>query len=200
MSDNWNIKGNYFESCTCGFVCPCIFLKPPTEGYCEAFVAWNIEKGHMDDTDLSGLKVAAWLHAPGLLTEGGWKLALYIDENANETQKESIGKIYGGEVGGHPAVIASLVGEVMGVHSAAINIVYEEKRKVLEVKGVGHVKMNAMDGEDGGLVKVSNHPLAVSPANPVIIHESESLEYNDHGKNWRQSGTVGLAAPFEYKP
>ena len=200
MSENWIIKGRYFESCTCDIVCPCIFLQPPSKGFCEAFVGWQIDGGHKDDTDLSGLHVAAWLHAPGLLTDGGWKLALYIDEKANDTQKDALTKIYGGEVGGHPAVIASLVGEVMGVHSAAISFSYEDKRKELVIQGVGEVKMDAIEGEDGGAVKVSNHPLAVSPGQPVVIHKSEHLEYNDYGKNWTQSGTVGLSAPFEYKP
>ena len=199
MAD-WKLEGKYFESCTCDLVCPCIFLQPPTQGYCEAFVCWQIEKGHMDATDLSGLKVAAWLHAPGLLTDGGWKLALYIDKNANDNQADALKKLYGGEAGGHLAVIASLVGEVMGVHSANIEIDMGAKRKELRVEGVGSVKMDAVEGEDGGDVLVSNHPLAVAPGFPIVVHKSEKLEYSDHGKQWEQSGTVGLAAQFSYQP
>ena len=90
MSENWKIKGQYFESCTCDLVCPCIFLAPPTKGYCEALVGWHIEKGHLDGVELNDLKVSAWLHAPSALTDGGWKLALYIDERASEEQKDAI--------------------------------------------------------------------------------------------------------------
>ena len=71
----------------------------------------------MGDVNLDGLSVAAWLHSPGELTGGGWRLALYIDERANEAQTAALTKIYGGEVGGHPAVLAGLVGELMGVKS-----------------------------------------------------------------------------------
>lgn len=199
MAD-WKLEGKYFESCTCDLVCPCIFLMPPSKGFCEAFVCWDIAKGHKDGTDLSGLKVAAWLHAPGLLTDGGWKLALYIDKNADDSQKEALTQIYGGDVGGHPAVIASLVGEVIGVHSAGIDIKMDPKRKELTVEGAGYIKMDALEGEDGGDVTVKNHPLAVAPGYPIIVHKSEKLEYNDHGKQWEQSGTVGLAADFTYQP
>ena len=64
MSENWSVKGNYFESCNCDLVCPCIFLEAPTEGFCEAQVGWSIEEGHLDGVDLSGRKVGVWLHAP----------------------------------------------------------------------------------------------------------------------------------------
>lgn len=199
MSD-WKLEGKYFESCTCDLVCPCIFLAPPTKGFCEAFVCWDIHKGHMGDNDLSGMKVAAWLHAPGSLTDGNWRLALYIDKNADAGQKDALTKIYGGDAGGHPAVIAGLVGEVMGVHSANITINMGAKRKELKVEGVGSVAMDALEGEDGGDVTVNNHPLAVAPGFPIIVHKSEKLVYNDHGQQWEQSGTVGLAANFAYQP
>ncbi len=61
MSENWSVKGNYFESCNCDLVCPCIFLEEPTEGFCEAQVGWSIEEGHLDGVDLSGRKVGVCL-------------------------------------------------------------------------------------------------------------------------------------------
>ena len=90
MSDNWKITGQYFESCNCDLVCPCIFLAPPTEGFCEAFVGWHIEEGHLDGVQLNDIKVSAWLHSPGSLTDGNWKLALYIDDRATEEQKNAV--------------------------------------------------------------------------------------------------------------
>jgi len=49
---NWKVEGTYFESCNCENVCPCIFLKDPTAGFCEAIVGWNIENGHLEVVDL----------------------------------------------------------------------------------------------------------------------------------------------------
>ena len=77
-SDNWSIKGNYFESCTCDLICPCIVLKPPTTGTCTALLGWHIDEGHLDDLEINDLNVSMFLEAPGLLTEGGFKVALYV--------------------------------------------------------------------------------------------------------------------------
>ena len=197
---DWSLKGNYFESCTCDLVCPCIFLMPPTLGYCEALVGWHIENGHMNGTQLNGLNVAVWLHSPGSLTEGNWRLALYIDDQADDEQKDALTKIYGGEVGGHPAVLAGFVSDLMGVKSVPIEYREEGKKHHLVIKGIAENEMYSIDGEDGGDVKVDNHPLAVSPGFPLTVSRSKTVTYTDHGIDWSQSETVGLAAPFAYQP
>jgi len=199
MSNNWKIEGNYFESCTCDVVCPCIFLKSPTKGHCTALVGWAIEKGHLDNTDLAGLNVGIYLHAPGDLTDGGWRIALYIDDRASAEQKAALEKIYGGEVGGHPAVIASLVGEVMGVHSASIQIDYGAKEKSMVIKGVGEVKVHALEGAEGKYVTVENPPLAVAPGHAIAVHETDVMKY-DHEEKHSHAGTVSLASAFTYQP
>lgn len=198
MSDNWKITGQYFESCNCDLVCPCIFLMPPTEGFCEAFVGWHIEDGHLDGVQLNDLKVSAWLHSPGALTEGNWKLALYIDDRATEEQKDAIVALWSGEHGGHLAIIASLVGEIMSVKQVPIEFVQKDRNHFLKVGDIGTNEMQELEGEDGGEVKVSNHPLAVSPSEPVTISKSVAAIYKDNGYDWHQTDKVGLSAPFTY--
>lgn len=197
---DWSLKGNYFESCNCDLVCPCIFLKPPTKGFCEAFVGWHVDKGHMDGVSLDGLNVAAWLHSPGALTGGGWRLALYIDERADEAQTAAFTRIFGGEVGGHPAVLASLVGELMGVKSAPITYKEEGKTHFLEIDGIGRNEVERVVGADGGDVLVTNHPLAVSPGYPIQVGASNDSYFKDYDVDWKQNDRVGLAAPFAYQP
>ena len=58
--------------------------------------------------------------------------------------------------------------------------------------------MQELEGEDGGKVVVSNHPLAVSPSEPVTISKSVAAIYKDNGYYWHQSEKVGLSAPFTY--
>ena len=54
-------------------------------------LVWDISEGNLGDVKLDGLKVSAWLHAPGPnLTDGGFQLALYIDENATDDQAAAI--------------------------------------------------------------------------------------------------------------
>lgn len=198
---DWKLKGNYFESCNCDLVCPCIFLRPPTKGFCEAFVGWHVDEGHLGDVRLDNLNIAAWLHSPGSLTDGGWRLALYLDDRANEEQTTALSKIFGGEVGGHPAVLASLIGELLGIKSVPIEYRAEEGgTRYLDIPGIGRNVTHSLEGEDGGRVMVANHPLAVSPSHPLEISYSNDAFYEDYGLEWRQDNRVGLASGFEYAP
>ena len=95
------LKGKYFESCTCDTICPCLLLLDPTTGYCTAMLGWSIEKGHVGDVDVGGLKVGMFLHAPGNLLKGGFKVALYIDDNASNAQHQALKEAYHGIHGGH---------------------------------------------------------------------------------------------------
>lgn len=200
MSD-WNLKGHYFEACSCDVVCPCIFLKDPSKGICEGYLVWRIDQGQKDGVDLSGLNVAVALHASGNLTKGGMKIVLYIDKRASDEQVAALTSIYKGEVGGHPAVIAGLVGEVADVLHTDVQLKCEDNEKTLSISGVGGLKMTALGGgDDSKPVTVHNNPLAVSPGVPVVIHDVQNVDHKGYGMDWQYSGTGGLSAPFEYTP
>jgi hypothetical protein len=99
MSTEWNMQGDYLESCSCKGACPCIYLEPPTEGDCTAMVGWHIEKGHYGEVPLDNLNVALVLNAPGPMPEGNWKVVLYLDERADQQQQEALGTVFGGKAG-----------------------------------------------------------------------------------------------------
>ena len=79
MANDWKLDGQHFESCTRDLVCPYIFLKPPTQGFCKAMLGRQIEKGYMDDVDLSRPNLVLWLYALSLVSKGGRYLLSYIN-------------------------------------------------------------------------------------------------------------------------
>jgi hypothetical protein len=200
MAAKWNLKGTYFEACNCKIACPCIFLEDPSLGYCQAFVAWHIDKGHLGETKLDGLNVAVWLHSPQNLIKGNWRIALYIDKKANKAQTESITELWSGKHGGHLAAIASFVSEIMGVKNVPIEFKEDGKHHHLVVSEVGEIDMEEVVGEGEGQVKIIGHPLAVSPGHPAVVSRSKRLRYQDYGVDWHHSGTNGYSAPFAYQP
>ncbi len=200
-SDNWSLKGNYFESCTCDLICPCITLQPPTTGTCTALLGWHIDEGNLDDTDLSNLDVAMFLEAPGLLTEGNFRVALYVDSSASEAQVQAISELYGGQHGGHLGVVASLVGEVVSVKQAPIDYQINGKTRSLKVGDVGSSEVVEVEGADGGPVTVSNPPLAIAPGHDITISNTVKVTYNDNGISHEHGpNTVSLASDFTYGP
>ena len=197
---SWNLKGDYAESCNCDLMCPCIFLQAPTKGFCEAMLVWDIKEGNLGEVKLDGLKVSAWLHAPSVLTEGGFQLALYVDENASDAQHDAIVELWSGKHGGHLGVIASLVGEIIGVKKAAITCSIDGGKKTLQVSGAGGWDMAGVESGDGKIAQCNFHPLAINPGFPVDVNVTSKQEYSDHGRSWNTTpDRVGLSGPFAYQ-
>ena len=60
---------------------------------------------------------------PKVMTEGNWRLGMFVDESATDEQVEKITAVFGGQLGGPMAGLAPLIGEMLGVEEAPIEIV-----------------------------------------------------------------------------
>ena len=56
------------------------------------------------------------------MTEGNWRLGVFIDERATDEQLEKLVQVFSGQLGGPMAALAPLVGEMLGVERAAIEV------------------------------------------------------------------------------
>jgi hypothetical protein len=70
---------------------------------------------------------------PKVMTDGNWKLGVYVDEQASDEQMDKLVKVFGGQMGGPMAGLAPLVGEVVGVERARIEIGGEGLRHSVRV-------------------------------------------------------------------
>ena len=121
---SWHITGDWFDNCSCAVACPCTFAQAPDNGFCESVLFWHIRNGHYGDInldDLSFVRVGRW---EGDLWAGKAKGAagIFIDDRADEHQAEVLPRIFGGHVGGFPALVAALFTEgrqVRGVEARA---------------------------------------------------------------------------------
>ena len=162
-------------------------------------VGWHIDAGHYGDVDLSGLNVGLAVDSPGTMHEVPWKAALYLDDRADEQQKDALVKIFAGQSGGHPARLASHIGQVLGVASTPIEFTQEGKRRTLKIGRVADVDIEAIGGAGGADVEISGHPLCIAPGYPAVVAKSKGLRYEDHGYRWTLSDRNGLFSPFSYQ-
>jgi hypothetical protein len=119
----WQISGEYMETCSCTFLCPCIpsnLTATPTEGDCKVAIAMRIDNGAMDGLKLDGLGFMLMLHSPGVMAQGGMTTGLIIDERASQAQADAIASIASGAVGGPMAALAPLVGRFAGIERRPI--------------------------------------------------------------------------------
>ena len=94
---DWAIKGPHFMNCNCDFGCPCQFAALPTDGTCEAVVAWRIDEGHYGDVKLDGLIAVNTYAWPGAIHEGKGAMQSIIDERSDDEQRDALAAVLRGE-------------------------------------------------------------------------------------------------------
>ncbi len=120
----WNLTGSYFETCSCNVVCPCTasLSLGATLDRCSVVLVFNVKEGQVDGVDVSGLTVAAVADTPKVMTEGNWRLGVFIDAAASDEQAEKLGAVFSGALGGPMEALGPLIGENLGVERAPIEV------------------------------------------------------------------------------
>lgn len=131
----WSLKGSYFETCSCDLMCPCnlSFDHGATYDYCRVTLVFDIREGQIEGTDVSGLAAAVIADTPKVMTEGNWRLGMFVDESATDEQLEKLTGVLSGQMGGPMAALAPLVGEVLGVERTPIEVVEDGLRHSVKI-------------------------------------------------------------------
>jgi hypothetical protein len=131
----WNLEGTYFETCSCDVICPCTASLSIGADYdrCRVTLVFNVVHGDVEGTDVSGLKVAAIADTPKVMTDGNWRLGVFIDAAASDEQAEKLGAVFGGQLGGPMEALGPLVSENLGVERGAIEIHEEGLRHSVKI-------------------------------------------------------------------
>jgi len=107
----WWRKGDWFDVCSCNIPCPCEFAQPPTNNHCDGLMAYHIRAGAYGDVRLDDFSVITVLWIDGnFWTKAKVTFGVFIDERADEHQREAIHKIFTGQAGGFMTKIAGLMG------------------------------------------------------------------------------------------
>jgi hypothetical protein len=96
MTD-WEIKGAELVNCSCEYGCNCQFNALPDKVYCHAVAGIQIDQGHHGETSLDGLRVAAIFKWPGAIHEGNGEVIAFVDQRANEQQRDALLRIMTGQ-------------------------------------------------------------------------------------------------------
>jgi hypothetical protein len=121
---SWSLAGSYFETCSCDVVCPCTasLSLGATRDRCKVVLVFNVKRGDVDGTDVSGLTVAAVCDTPKVMSEGNWRLGVVIDDKASDEQAEKLGAVFSGALGGPMEALGPLVGEDLGLERLPIEV------------------------------------------------------------------------------
>lgn len=119
----WKVSGQYYETCSCDFICPCLpgqMAVSPSKGSCTFAMAFQVDRGSYGNVPLDGLGFIVLGFTPEAMGKGNWSVGLIIDERASVAQRDSITAIASGTAGGPMSALSGLIGKFLGVESAPI--------------------------------------------------------------------------------
>jgi hypothetical protein len=120
---SWQISGQYYETCSCDFVCPCILGQMtvrPSKGSCTFAMAFQVDRGNYGTVSLDGFGFIVLGLTPEAMGNGNWSVGVIADDRASAEQREAITAIASGSAGGPMSALSGLVGKFLGVETAAI--------------------------------------------------------------------------------
>lgn len=196
---SWRIEGTYFETCSCELMCPCNFSfdHGATYDYCRTTLVFDIGSGEIEGADVSGRTLALIADTPKIMTEGNWRVGIFVDDGTSDEQMEKLTGVFGGQLGGPMAGLAPLIGELLGVERAPIDVVEEGLSHSVrigdaidfEVEDI--VPFGIETGEPARLTGVF-HPVA----SELTAAEAKRSRIDAFGIAYE--GKTGLSSPFSW--
>ena len=199
----WQVDGDYFESCSCDYLCPCIssnLSAQPTKGECTAALAFHVHKGRYGSVPLDDLCFVVVVHTPDRMDQPEWTVGLIVDERATPEQEEALTAIASGASGGPMSALAPLIKTFKGVQRAPIRF---ERRGMAYSVVIPGVLTQAIQGVPSAVVP--DHPLSIDntmhPANSrLALAKATHAHLNAFGLHWDDTSgrNNGHFAPFTW--
>jgi hypothetical protein len=198
---SWRMRGDVMEACSCATTCPCNFGSDPTPLPCEVVIGWRIQDGNYGNTRLDGLSVVLYGRIPGNVFQGNWTVGVYLDQRASQQQAQALGDIFAGNAGGWPAMLSSLIGNLLPSKQVPIQFQTVDGEHRITVPGlleVGSERVpNPLPGQPPLDPKVSD--LAVPfYTGSVSVRRSRTLRLSDPGMSFQYAGRSSLVGQFDY--
>jgi hypothetical protein len=198
----WSLTGTYFENCSCDMVCPCTtsgLTKAADYERCRVVLVFHVDRGEVDGVDVSGLTVGLLADTPPLMSDGNWRVGLFLDEAASPEQAERLGAVFSGELGGPPAILSPLIVEMLGVVTAPIE--YADDGRLHRVRIGSYVDIEIEDfvppGSPTG--EVSKLTGVFHPANSTLTMATATRsQVAAFGMSFDNEGQNGHSAPFSW--
>ncbi len=201
----WRIRGQYYETCSCEFVCPCLpgqMAVRPTKGTCTFAMAFQIENGTFGGTSLDGLGFIVLGFTPQEMGKGNWSVGLIVDERASAEQRDAITAIASGQAGGPMAPLSGLIGKFLGVQPSPIR--FEKKGAGWSVTAANLVDMSADPAK--GINPNLSEPLYFDntghpAANRFALARASNSQVKALGLEWSDASgrNNGQYAPFSWQ-
>ncbi len=197
----FTLDGTLLEACSCMAPCPCWIGDDPDGGSCDAFVAYHVDKGEIRGLDVSNLSLVLVSQIPGNVLAGNWRVVLYVDDKATEEQRAALLDVFGGKLGGTPADLAAIVGEIVAVHPVPIDHRVEGGKGTLRVGQAVYAEMANYSDAQGRPTSLHESIFSTIPGSPAYVAKAATHQVNvpEHGMTWEFSGRNAVQGSFHFE-
>ena len=202
---HWTLKGDWFDVCKCTIPCPCTFAQAPNTGDCEGVLAWHVRDGKYGDIRLNGLNLVGVSSFEGNVWDGAKAImGLFVDERADERQRQALATIFGGEAGGWPGFFAQVIGDFRGIEYVPIEFEVADDLAywTAEVPGRVSARGDALTGPTtlpGQRVQTINPPGCETGPNGVATWGTATKSKADgFGLKFEWVGRSSKHIPFDW--
>ena len=191
----YRLAGQNTEFCSCDVPCPCAFGQIPTGGRCRGIFCFDVKEGHLDGLSLAGTKfILAATFANQVWTAGNLTAALILDANASEQQRDALGRILSGRLGGDAANLAGLIGDMKGVFTAPIDYRVSDGQVSVRAGDVAEGAGATLKNVDGSAeIEIKN---AHYPIPNITAGKSTKVKVKVPGLEWDLNGSGMWTGPF----
>jgi hypothetical protein len=198
----WQLRGTYFENCSCDMVCPCTtsgLTMPADYERCRVVLVFNVESGTVDDVDVSGLTVGVLADTPPVMSDGNWRVGVFLDDSASPEQSEKLGAVFAGQVGGPMAMLSPLIGEMLGIETVPIQYSNDGRRHRVTIGDAVDIEIEDFVPPLNPGGEVEKLTGMFHPANSTLtIARATSARVDAFGLQFDNTGKNGHSAPFTW--
>jgi hypothetical protein len=153
-----------------------------------------IEEGKVDDRDLSGLSTVLVGSCSDDEPDSPWRVALFVDENANEARQGDLADVFLGRIAGDThRLYGRAIRQVSMVRPAAIRLSHEPGRWRIGVSTFVEVRSTVEATIQGpATCRISDHAPGTELISDVLVVAAPPFE-------WKLREQCAFASSFVYR-
>ena len=172
---DWAVAVDYYETCSCDVLGPCLFGREPTNRECLGQGFMVVTKGHYGDVDLTGLRVHS------AFKMGEWERYTVCDKASIE-MADAMRKVI-------EAAFVLPGAKIVSYKQGPVVLEKKDGKIAYSAEG-SQVVLEPVVGTDGSPMRLENHPMFPGYEQYRSVESSHKSEHGDFAVN----GTNGLTS------
>jgi hypothetical protein len=198
---DYTLRGNFLEFCDCYTVCPCWVDRAPDDGTCTGIFVWVVTEGTIGGVDVAGHTTVSVSTHSGHRDGAKQRVMLFVDDTASDAQVEALAGAFSGRFGGPLGELSPLLGALLGVERAKIDVQWSACASQLSVGR--RIMVDAVNniGSTGKITTLSDGRLATVLGTPAEVGVSRRLRIGlqEQGLDLDVRGRSAMRGHFRYR-